>query len=338
MISFKDDYSEGAHIKILQALSETNTIQQAGYGLDAYTLEAKKKIIEKLGGPADIHLISGGTQTNLLAISSFLRPHEACIAAETGHIAVHETGAIEHTGHKVITLDSPDGKINIDQIQSVLDSHPDEHMVKPKLVYISNPSEIGTVYSKEDLKALYTFTQENNLYLYVDGARLGTALATGLVTLKDMYDFTDAFFIGGTKNGALLGEALVIKRQVLKSDFRYLTKQKGALLAKGRLLGIQFSTLFTDDLFINLAKHAVDQAQRIQETLKGAGLNFLIDSPTNQIFPILSNQTIDKLHEKYAFYVWQPMDQDHSAVRLVTSWASDAEIVKQLIEDVKRYL
>lgn len=335
MISFKDDYSEGAHENILNALLLTNTMQEAGYGLDTYSISAKNKILKLLEGPADIHFITGGTQTNLLAISSFLRAHEACISPESGHIAVHETGAIEHSGHKVITVPTSNGKLDISSINRVINDHSDEHMVKPRLVYISNPTEIGSIYSKQELKELYEYTQEHNLLLYADGARLGAALATGQISLKDMYQFTDSFFIGGTKNGALLGEALVIKNNHLKTDFRYITKQKGALLAKGRLLGLQFDVLFTDNLLINLGKKAVGLAQKMQRTLKTYNIPFLIDSPTNQIFPILSNDLIEQLSQEYAFYVWEKIDNDSSAIRLVTSWATLESSVDTLLESVR---
>lgn len=255
MYSFKNDYSEGAHPRILNALIKSNMAQEEGYGYDRHTQSAVSKIKNLIHNQnIDVHLISGGTQTNLTAISAFLKPHEACVSANTGHIAVNETGAIEYTGHKVITIDSNDGKIVPEKIQEVLNSPLNEHVVKPKLVYISNPTELGTIYTKEELKALNEFCKSNNLILYADGARLGCAICAQKsdLNLSDMCNFTDAFFIGGTKNGALLGEALVIKNENLKEDFRYHIKQKGALLAKGRLLGIQFEELFSDNLFLSL--------------------------------------------------------------------------------------
>lgn len=339
MYSFKNDYSEGAHPKILEALINTNLIQEDGYGLDTYTKNATKKIKEEVQVDCDIHLISGGTQTNLLLIGSVLRPHEAVISAESGHIAVHETGAIEHTGHKVITIPSKDGKLTKEMIQPQITLHGDEHMVKPKMVYISNPTEIGTVYSKEELEVLYKYCQENNLYLYADGARLGTALAVkdANLTLNIMAKNTDAFFIGGTKNGALLGEALILKNKNFKEDFRYMIKQKGALLAKGRLLGIQFDTLFTDNLLINLATHANNLADKLRKGIRDLGYDFLIDSPTNQIFPIFPNKTIDQLQINFPFYVWQPMTDYTSAIRLVTSWATKEDAVDAFLEELKSY-
>ena len=249
MYSFKNDYCEGGHPRILQALLETNMQQEEGYGLDRHSLNAQAILRELVGDShAGVHFLSGGTQTNLTAICAFLRPHEACIAAKTGHIATHESGAIEATGHKILTVETDDGKLTPELIAPVLTEHHFEHMVKPAMVYISCPTELGTVYTRAELERLYAFCQEKNLILYADGARLGSALATeeaGL-TLHAMYEFTDAFFIGGTKGGALLGEALILKNADLKEEIRYLIKQRGALLSKGRILGIQFETLFED--------------------------------------------------------------------------------------------
>lgn len=334
MYSFKNDYAEGAHPNILNALTEHNNAQEEGYGLDRHTQNATG-IIKSLTGDnkADVHLLSGGTQTNLIAISSFLRPHEACITATSGHIATHETGAIEATGHKLLTVNSSDGKITAQLLEPLLTDHHFEHMVKPRLIYISNPTELGTVYSKYELKHLYDFCQEKNLLLYADGARLGSALMSkgADVTIEDMYKLTDAFFIGGTKNGALLGEALIIKNPHLRTDFRYLIKQRGGLLAKGRVLGIQFEELFKDNLYFDLAQHANEMAQFMAEKLIKTGCAFWIDSPTNQIFPILDNRIIEVLSKKFQFYVWAKTDKDHSAIRLVTSWVTSPEAVKSFI-------
>lgn len=335
MYSFKNDYSKGAHPKILEALIKYNNTQEEGYGLDKYTETAVKSIKGLLGDSgSEIYLISGGTQTNLIAISGFLRPHEACIAAATGHIATHETGAIESTGHKILTVNSGDGKLTPDLIESVLAEHHFEHMVKPKLVYISNPTELGTVYSREELKSLYYYCHSRGILVYADGARLGMALTIrgADVTLKDMSSFTDAFFIGGTKIGALLGEALVVKNCDLKEEFRYLIKQRGALLAKGRILGIQFSELFKDELYFDLARHSNKMAELLREGLKKAGCSFFVDSPTNQIFPIMKNSVIEKLHEKFMFYVWEKIDDEYSAVRLITSWATTEEAVNNFLD------
>jgi len=338
MYSFKNDYSEGAHPNLLNILVQTNLIQEEGYGYDSFYQQAISKIKEKMKrDDVDIHLISGGTQTNLIAISAFLKPHQAVISAETGHIFVNECGAIEATGHKVITVEGIDGKLNPELIEAQLKRHKDEHTVKPKLVYISNPTEIGTIYKKEELEQLSAFCKENKLIFYVDGARLGSALCSleNDVTLGDMSHLVDAFYIGGTKNGALLGEALVICRDDLKEDFRYHMKQKGALMAKSRLLGTQFLGLFEDDLFFELATHANNMAKLIKEGLTDAGCEFLTDSTTNQLFPILSNDMIEKLQEKYNFYIWNNVDESYSAIRLITSWATKEEMAHKFVADVK---
>ncbi|HBV88879.1 MAG TPA: threonine aldolase [Desulfosporosinus sp.] len=337
MYSFKDDYSEGAHPRILNALIASNLEQLAGYGEDKYSLEAIDLIKQRIQrDDIYIHLFSGGTQTNLTVISAFLRPHEAAIAANTGHILVHETGAIEATGHKIISCEVKDGKLAPAHIKTVLDTHTDEHMVKPKLVYISNPTEIGSIYSKGELKQLSQFCKENNLYLYLDGARLGSALCSeeNDIELSDLAILVDAFYIGGTKNGALLGEALVICKDSLNEDFRFYIKQRGGLLAKGRVLGIQFLELFKDDLFFDLARHANAMARLLRNEISRAGYTFLTHSTSNQIFPILPNWLIEKLQEKYSFYIWAKIDTDHSAIRIVTSWATQEEAVSAFIEDI----
>ncbi|GHV49340.1 amino acid lyase [Synergistales bacterium] len=339
MYSFKNDYAEGAHPRILQALMDANLEQSEGYGCDEHSLAAVRLIKERLGNnpdKVDVHLLCGGTQTNLTAISAFLRPHEAAIGTNMSHIFVHETGAIEATGHKVLAVPTTDGKLCPDGVEAVLDAHPnDEHMVKPRLVKISNSTEIGSVYTLKELEHLSRFCRERKLLLYTDGARLGSALASegNDVTLEDMRRLTDAFYIGGTKNGALLGEALVIVNDALKEDFRYHIKQKGALMAKGRTLGIQFEELFRDDLFFDLARHANRMARLIVSSLKNAGYGFLTNSPSNQIFPILPNSLIEKLQKNWAFYVWSKIDERNSSVRLVTSWATKEEAVTEFIKE-----
>ncbi|SPF43709.1 conserved hypothetical protein [Candidatus Desulfosporosinus infrequens] len=341
MYSFKNDYSEGAHPRLLNALIETNFEQVDGYGEDCFTQKAVELLKQRIGrNDIDIHLLSGGTQTNLIAISAFLRPHEAVISANTGHILVHETGAIEATGHKIISIEVSNGKLNSSHLKAALDAHTDEHMVKPKLVYISNPTEIGTIYNKGELEQISRFCEENKLFLFMDGARLGSALCSeeNNLELSDLSTLVDAFYIGGTKNGALMGEALVICNEQLKEDFRFYMKQKGALLAKGRLLGIQFHELFRDNLYFELATHANRMAGLIREEIGKAGLSFLVHSSSNQIFPILPNQLITELQKKYSFYVWSKVDTDNSAVRLVTSWATKEEAVLAFIDDMKKTL
>lgn len=341
MYSFKNDYSEGAHPRILEALMQTNLEQLEGYGEDKYTAKAVELLKQKIKrSDIDIHLISGGTQTNLTAISAFLRPHEAAMAADTGHILVHETGSVEATGHKVISIKVEDGKLNPEHVKAVLEAHTDEHMVKPKLVYISNPTEIGTIYIKSELEALSKFCRANKLYLYVDGARLGSALCSNEndMDISDLGQLTDAFYIGGTKNGALIGEALVICNDSLKEDFRFHMKQKGALLAKGRLIGIQFLELFKDDLYFDLARHANKMADFLKSEFIKLGYSFLTESPSNQIFPILPNELIKKLEAKYSFYIWSKVDDENSSIRLVTSWATREAAVLEFVSDLKDWM
>lgn len=304
MYSFKNDYSEGAHPIIINTLTKSNLEQTDGYGEDNYTKRAIVLLKEWLATDIpDIHFFTGGTQTNLTALAAFLRPHEAIVAPKNGHILVHETGAIEATGHKIIAVETHDGKVNCQQLETVLLEHIDEHMVKPKLIYISNPTEIGSIYSKQELIELRHFCDNNHLYLYMDGARLGSALcATGNdLQFHDLPKLTDAFYIGGTKGGALFGEALVICNDDLKRDFRFLMKQRGALLAKGRLLGIQFFELFQNGLYFILAKHANAMASILQQMIRDEGYTFLIESSTNQLFPILPNDLIAELQKNIRF-------------------------------------
>lgn len=335
MYSFKNDYSEGAHPRILETLLRTNLEQCEGYGKDTYCEEAKNLIKNKLNNEyIDVHFISGGTQTNLIAISAFLRPHEGVISANTGHIFVNEAGSIEATGHKVISVDVVDGKLRRDDILSVLSKFTNEHVVKPKLVYISNSTEIGTIYKKSELEDLSKVCRENNLLLFMDGARLGSALSCreNDLTLEDISKLTDAFYIGGTKNGALLGEALVICNKDLQEDFRYHLKQKGAMLAKGRLLGIQFIELFKDDLFFEIGKHENDMADILRDGISRLGYEFLVNSPSNQIFPIFNNDIIRELEKNYGFSTWEKVDEEKTAIRLVTSFATKEEYCLEFIE------
>lgn len=339
--SFRNDYSEGAHPQILKALVETNLEQTVGYGEDKFCLEAAELIKGKLGrDDVDIHLIPGGTQTNLIAISAFLRPHEAVIAPLTGHIEVHETGAIEATGHKIITMEGRDGKLSPSDIEQAVDAHTDEHMVKPRLVYISNATEVGSIYTKAELEALSSACRQRKLLLFMDGARLGSALTSreNDLPLSEIANLVDAFYIGGTKNGALIGEALVICTDHLKEDFRFHIKQKGALLAKGRLLGIQFRELFRDNLFFDLAEHANAMAEKIQDALLSRNCPLLLHSPSNQIFPVLPNRVMERLAEDYSFEIQKKVDADHTMIRLVTSWATREDAVDEFISDLKGLL
>ena len=334
--SFKNDYSEGAHPAILQKLVETNLTQTVGYGEDEFCDEARELIKKQLKKEAEIHFVSGGTQANLIVISSILKPYESVIAAETGHIAVHETGAIEATGHKINTIATSDGKISAIQIEKVLKLHTDEHMVKPKMVYISNSTEVGSVYTKAELKSIYDFCQENNLILFVDGARLGSALTSSKcdLTLEDMANLCDVFYIGGTKNGALIGEAIVFNKLDLNENFRFHIKQKGGMLAKGRLIGIQFSELFRNDLFFEMGKHANKMAEKLAKNISNKGFEFLTEPSSNQIFPIFPNELIAKLQHHFEFFVWEKIDEEKSAIRLVTSWATPEEKVEYFIQSI----
>ena len=337
--SFKNDYSEGAHPRILDALIKYNLTQQNGYGLDEYSLNAAKFIRDKCAAPnASVHFVSGGTQANLTVISAFLRPHESVVSAHTGHIFTNESGAIEATGHKIHGVETADGKLRPQDVQNILDAHQNfPHQLKQRLVYISNSTEIGTIYSKKELQELYEFCQNKNLILFMDGARLGHALTaeTSDMSLADIAKYTDAFYLGGTKNGALIGEAIVINNPALQDEFGFHLKQKGALLAKGRLLGIQFEELMRDNLYFELADHANRQAMKIKEAFEEIGCDFLAETFTNQIFPVLNAKQIDQLSEKYDFYIWKKIDSERSAIRLITSWSTTDETVAGFINEVK---
>ena len=341
MIRFNCDYLEGAHPRILEKLAETNFVQTPGYGEDEYCERAREIIKEKCGASdAYVQFLVGGTQTNLTVIASVLRPYQGVISAETGHINVHETGAIESTGHKVLALPSENGKITAAQVQEYYDAHwadeSHEHIVQPGMVYISHPTENGTLYTKDELKALYETCQKLGLPVFLDGARLGYGLMSeGTdVTLQDVAAYTDVFYIGGTKVGALFGEAVVITNPALTKDFRYMIKQRGGMLAKGRLLGIQFSTLFEDGLYEEIAGKAVKQAMRLKEAFLEKGYPLLYDSYTNQQYPIMSNCQLEQLREKYSFEMWTKLDEEYSAVRFCTSWATRDEDVEALIADL----
>ena len=340
MYSFVNDYSEGAHPRIMEAMVKTNLEQTSGYSTDYHTENAKRLIKKAIDcDDVNIHILVGGTQTNAIAISSFLRPHQAAIGVDTAHINVHETGAIEATGHKVLTAQSEDGKLKPEMIQKIVNEHTDEHMVQPKLVYISNSTEIGTIYKLDEIKAIKECCNKNNLLLFLDGARLGVGLTSkeSDVKLSDLPKLCDAFYIGGTKNGALFGEALVICNNSLNEDFRFLIKQKGAMLAKGRLLGIQFEELFKDDLYFELARHANKMAILIKNAISEKGYKFKSDSSTNQQFPILPNDLISGLEEKFSLGDIIRVDDKNSSIRIVTSWATDENIVYEFIKIIKKF-
>lgn len=341
MIQFQCDYNEGAHPLIMQRLVETNMHQTVGYGEDDFCAEARRLIRQACDrDDVDVHFLVGGTQTNATVIAHTLRPYQGVISAVTGHINVHETGAIEATGHKVLAIDSADGKITAAQIEQAVQAHlhedGPEHMVQPGMVYISFPTEVGTIYTLGELRDISTVCRRHGLPLFVDGARLGYGLCSPQsdVTLPQLAQLADVFYIGGTKVGALFGEAVVIANQALKSDFRYSIKRHGGMLAKGRLLGIQFATLFSDNLYMRISHHAITQAMRIRQALQAQGIPFLIDSPTNQQFPILSNEQLNRLSTKYLFSIWQKVDEHHTAVRICTSWATKTENVDHLLKDI----
>ncbi len=337
MYSFRNDYSEGAHPQVLQALTDTSAVQTVGYGMDPYCQAAADTIRRLCAAPdADVHFLVGGTQVNLVTIDAFLRSYEAVIAAQTGHVSTHETGAIEATGHKVCTVESPDGKLTPALVESVLAQHNGtEHMVLPRLVYISDTTEIGTIYTKAELTALRRCCDAHGLVLYLDGARLGSALTApgNDLTLPDLAALTDAFTIGGTKNGALFGEALVLTRPL--PHYRWHMKQRGAVLAKGRLLGIQFQALLEDGLYFDLARHANQLALRLRDGIAALGYPFPVDSPSNQQFPVLPNAAVQKLQELgYEFEIDHVVDADHTCIRLVTSWATPESAMESFLRDL----
>ena len=341
MILFNSDYTEGAHPRILERLIETNLEQTTGYGEDAYCEAAREAIRKVCDAPeADVHFLVGGTQANFTVISSALKPYQGVLCADTGHINVHETGAVEACGHKVLALPGKDGKITAEQIRNAHDLHwsdeSHEHIAQPKMVYISHPTELGTLYTKGELEEIGRVCRECGLYLFLDGARLGYGLmATGTdVTIADIAKICDVFYIGGTKVGALFGEAVVIMNPQLKPDFRYCIKQKGGMLAKGRLLGIQFLELFRDGLYFEIAKHAIDMAMILKEGLKEKGYSFFMDSETNQQFIMIEDEKLEKIREKYGVTYQQRYDETHSVIRLCTSWATTEENVRSLLADL----
>ena len=338
MYNFQSDYLEGCTPEILEELIKVNKKQSEGYGQDEYCLEAAGIIKQKIGrSDADVHFIPGGTPCNILAISSALRPHEAVIAADSGHISVHETGAIEATGHKVIEINAPDGKVDPKAVIRVCEEHTDEHMVKPKMLFISNPTELGTIYGITEIRILREICNRYGLYFYMDGARLANALAVAEndLDLTEIPKYFDLFYIGGTKNGALLGEAMVIINDALKPEFRYQIKQKGQMLAKGRIMGVSFKTLFKDDLYLELAKHANKTANALKYVFGALNVREYVKSPTNQLFVILDNEVIEKLQPEYNFLVWRKYDERHSICRFVTSWNTREEAILEFAQDLR---
>ncbi len=338
MICFNSDYMEGAHPRVLQALVESNAEQSVGYGEDDYCRAAAELIRGLCAAPqAAVHFLTGGTQVNRTLIASVLRPHQGVIAADTGHIAIHESGAIENSGHKVLPLPQREGKVTAAQVEALVAAHygdaTAEHMVQPGMVYISNPTELGTVYTRQELETLHAVCRERGLPLYLDGARLGCALVNEDYAFPELAAWCDAFTIGGTKLGALFGEALIISNPALQKDFRYLMKQNGGLLAKGRLLGVQFLELLKDGLYLEIARQEVTLAKRLRDGLAKKGYAFLAESPTNQQFPILPEDVLCKLREKYSWELWQDMGEE-KCVRFCLGWGITQEDVDALLSDI----
>lgn len=341
MIRFNCDYNEGAHERILKKLMETNLEQTPGYGEDHYCEEAAA-IIRGLCKKEDaaVHFLVGGTQANMTVIASALRPHQGVVGAVSAHINVHETGAIEATGHKVLALPSGDGKISAAQVEELYLEHIHdesfEHTVQPKMVYISNPTELGTIYTKAELENLYGVCRKYGMYLFVDGARLAYGLAAegNDVDLPVLASGCDVFYIGGTKVGALFGEAVVILNDDLKADFRYHIKQRGGMLAKGRLLGLQFSELLKDGLYMELGSHADRLADRIRKACEEKGYPYLVANTTNQVFPIMPDSVLEQWKEKYSYTNQGRVDDSHTAIRLCTSWITSEENVDALVKDI----
>ena len=343
MLSFENDYSEGCHESILKAFSETNLVQQVGYGEDEYSLRAKEKIRLACQAPnADIFFIVGGTQTNQVVIDALLSGTEGVVAAVTGHVNVHEAGAIEYTGHKVLTLPQYEGKMKAEDLKNYLSSFYADptcsHMVYPGAVYISHPTEYGTLYSLKELAALSAVCREYEIPLFLDGARLGYGLMSleTDVTLPDIARLCDAFYIGGTKVGALCGEAVVFPRHNAPPRFTTHIKQHGAMVAKGRLLGVQFDALFTDSLYFRLGRHAIEMAEELKKGFLERGYSFYLHSPTNQQFVILKNEELERLSRSVRFSFWEKKDEDHSVVRFATSWCTPKENIEKLMEILDR--
>lgn len=343
MILFDNDYTEGAHPKILERLLETNMEQASGYGTDRFS-ESARNLIKTACEREDIHvhLLSGGTQTNLIIIRAGLRPYQGIISADSGHILHLEAGAIEAIGHKIIPVKNDDGKIKARDVEAVAREYEETaayyHNVEPGMVYLSNPTEVGTIYSKKELQELRRVCNDYGMKLFIDGARLGYGLVaeTNDVSLSDLAELSDVFYFGGTKIGALFGEAVVIRNKEMQYGFRTIIKQKGGLLAKGRALGIQFETLFKDNLYLETSKFAVEQAMRIKEALIEKNILLKYEAYTNQIFPILNHKQLNQLQENYSVLIYEKEDEDHDVIRICTSWGTRAENVDALIKDIKK--
>ena len=341
MIRFDSDYTEGCIPEILTALTNTNDEQTIGYGKDNHCFNAANLIKQTIKREdADIHFMVGGTQTNITVITSILKHHQGAICAESGHINTHETGALESVGHKCLTLPTSNGKITAKQVDTLIQEHysdaSSEHTVQPGIVYISFPTESGTLYSKQELTELYTVCQNHNIPLFIDGARLGYGLVAKKndVTFEDIANLCDVCYIGGTKVGALFGECIVILNDLYKKDFRYAIKQHGGMLAKGRMLGIQFEELFKDNRYLTISKHAIDMADILTKGFQSKGYHFYFPTKTNQLFPIFENAKLEELSKEFAFTPWAKIDETHTAVRFVTSFATKRENVEYLLTKI----
>ena len=337
MISFESDYITGAHPKVLQKLIDTNFEVQSGYGSDAYCASAAEKIKLACNCPqADVQFLVGGTQTNAIVIATMLHEYEGVISATTGHIHAHEAGAVEYSGHKILPLPHKQGKISAEDVRDCLETfHKDEskeHMVFPGMVYISHPTEYGTLYNKAELTAISQVCREYDIPLFMDGARLAYGLMSRQtdLTMQDIASLCDVFYIGGTKAGALCGEAVVFTKNNTPAHFLNRIKKRGALLAKGRLLGAQFDALFTDDLFFEIGKHTIDMAENLKEIITRKGYRFFLDSPTNQQFVVLDKATVERLRQHVAFNIWEWLDSDHAVVRFATAWSTTQADLDQL--------
>ena len=337
---FRNDYGEGAHPLVMQRLLETNMEHTCGYGLDEYSLRAAELIREKCGQPqAQVHMMTGGTSANIIALAAFLRPYEAAICAPTGHIHVHETGALEATGHKILTCEAKEGKVIPQGVAEVCARHTDEHMVFPRLLYISQPTEIGTVYSLSELKALRQVCDENGLLLFVDGARLGSALTSAEcdMTLRDLAALADCFYIGGTKNGLLFGEAMVIVNPALQANFRYMIKHNGGMMAKGRLCGVMFLAAMENDDYFAWARHANAMADIVRTGMEKGGVPLYQRTTTNQIFAVLTQEQNETLEKDFSYEIWEKLDGGKVAVRFVTSWATSEEDAHKLADALEAF-
>lgn len=338
--SFRNDYSELAHPKIFEFMVKTVNEQNIGYGLDVHSDRAKLLIKKHIKKDVDIHFLAGGTSANKILISHVLKPYEAVISVDSGHINVHEAGAIESSGHKILYYPGKNGKLLPEEIIHSVLLHYDEHMVIPRIVYISNATEVGTVYTKDEIKAIKKVCDKYNLYLFVDGARLAQALVSSEndLTINDFADLADAFYIGGTKNGAMIGEALILVNPLFKENFRNSIKLNGGMLAKGYLVAMQYEVLFTDNLFYELAKHAVDTGTLLKEELLKDEIELFMDSSINMQFVIVNNEVLKALNKLYDFEVWKKIEKNKSVIRLVTSWATDIKAISEFMKDFRKII